>query len=209
MLLNGHLLSINYNKKDKIYWKCRQAGCKFTAITEGDQLQRQRGEHSHPCDVSLPGMKILRHRVKDLVQEQPLKPVRQVFGEVFADVNLADEREVDRLPSFTSIKNCLYRSRSNRLPPIPHTRADLQLEGEWTQTQDCREFVLANDGIANRLVIFGTIQNLRFVVLLPFLWTVLLRWLLRCSAINEFFPNSRIRGTGFGFNFALHRRRSV
>ena len=61
------------------------------------------------------------------------------------------------------MRGCLYRSRAKRLPPIPHTRVEVELTGEWTQTRDGRDFVLANDGVDDRLMIFGTVQNLRLL----------------------------------------------
>ena len=44
---------------------------------------------------------------------------------------------------------------------MPHTRAEVELTGDWTQTLDGRDFVLANDSVDDRLIIFGTVQNLR------------------------------------------------
>ena len=44
---------------------------------------------------------------------------------------------------------------------MPHTCAEVGLTGEWTQTLDGRDFVLANDGVDDRLIIFGTVKNLR------------------------------------------------
>ena len=151
---HGHMLSINYNRNDKTYWKCKQErNCHVTAITEFGNLL-------HPADAALPQMQVLKHRAKVVVRDQPHRPMKRMFVETFANVNIEDERQVDHLPTLKAMRSCLYHSRAKRLPPIPHTRAEVELTGEWTQTLDGRDFVLTNDGVDDRLIIFGTLQNL-------------------------------------------------
>ena len=48
LCLNGFILSINYQRATKRYWKCRKGNCKFTAVTEQNQLLSSKGEHDHP-----------------------------------------------------------------------------------------------------------------------------------------------------------------
>ena len=83
--------------------------------------------------------------------------MKRVFVETFVNVNIEDERQVDHLPTLKAMRSCLYRSRTKRLPPMPHARAEVELTGEWTQTLDGRDFVLANDGVNDRLIIFGIV----------------------------------------------------
>ena len=164
LVLHGYMLSINYNRNGKTYWKCKQErNCHVTAITEFDNLLQHRGEHTHPADAALPQMQVLKHRAKVVARDEPHRPMKRVFAETFANVNIEDERQVDQLPTLKAMRSCLYRSRAKRLPPIPHTRAEVELAGEWTQTLDGRDFVLANDGVDDRLIIFGTVQNLRLL----------------------------------------------
>ena len=88
--------------------------------------------------------------------------MKRVFAETFANANIKDECQVDHLPTLKAMRSCLYRSRAKRLPPIPHARAEVELVGEWAQTLDGRDFVLTN-GVDDRLIIFGTVQNLRLL----------------------------------------------
>ena len=67
---------------------------------------------------------------------------------------------MDHLPTLKAMRSYLYRSRAKRLPPIPRARAEVELTREWTQTLDGRDFVLANDGVNDKLINFGTVQNL-------------------------------------------------
>ena len=65
-----------------------------------------------------------------------------------------------QMPSFYSLKTSLYRSRRARLPPLPQSRADLDLSGEWCKTVSGEDFVLVDDGSSDRIVIFCTLDNL-------------------------------------------------
>ena len=101
-------------------------------------------------------MQVLKHHAKVVARDQSHRPMKRVFVETFANVNFEDERQVDHLPTLKAMRNCLYRSRAKLLPSIPHTRAEVELAGEWTQTLDGRDFALPNDNIDDRLLIFGT-----------------------------------------------------
>ncbi len=92
-----------------------------------------------------------------------MKTIKRVYAETFANVDLNDERNMDNMPSFKTLKYSLYLSRSKRIPRIPHTREDVHLDGEWTETLDGRNFVLVNDGDAERMIIFATQQNVRLL----------------------------------------------
>ena len=67
--LHGHLLSINISKNGKRYWKCKKAAdCRVTAITQDHRLVSHCGEHTHAPDESLPNMKVLVHRAKEMTR---------------------------------------------------------------------------------------------------------------------------------------------
>ena len=64
------------------------------------------------------------------------------------------------MPSLSSVKSNLYRERRKRLPPLPRTRADVNLSGEWANTLGGEQFLLAESGADNKIVILGTRSNL-------------------------------------------------
>ncbi len=64
------------------------------------------------------------------------------------------------MPTLPSVKTSLYRSRRARLPPLPQSRSDIQLEGDWTKTTRVKRFFLSNDGDENRIIIFPTDDQL-------------------------------------------------
>ena len=58
LVLHGHMLSINFNRNDKTYWKCKQErSCHVTAITEFDNLLQ------HPENIHIRRMQ-LYHKCK-------------------------------------------------------------------------------------------------------------------------------------------------
>ena len=44
---------------------------------------------------------------------------------------------------------------------MPTSLSDLDLSGEWCKTLGGEEFVLANDGSDDKIVLFRTVENLR------------------------------------------------
>ena len=53
---------------------------------------------------------------------------------------------IAQLPSMQSMKSSLYRTRRERLPPMPRSCAELNLTSDWAKMLDGQDFVLANDG---------------------------------------------------------------
>ena len=47
---------------------------------------------------------------------------------------------------------------------MPQSRSDINLEGEWATTLDGNEFIIANDGPDDKIVIFGTSASLRLLL---------------------------------------------
>ncbi len=47
------------------------------------------------------------------------------------------------------------------LPPMPSSRSELDLSGQWCSTMNGENIVLANDGLDNKIVIFGTEGSLQ------------------------------------------------
>ena len=163
LCLNGFVLSINYRRNNKKYWKCRKANCKFTAVTEEQELLSSRGEHGHPPEQAKIEIKKAVERAKAICKNEPHKPLKRAYREAFEEVDMENEQNLDDLPSLQKYKPTLYRARRKRLPKLPHTLAEITLPEEWRTTEDGRNFLLANDGVEERILIFGTSQNIRYL----------------------------------------------
>ncbi len=68
------------------------------------------------------------------------------------------------LQCFSRVPLCyhyyVFRQRAKLLPPLPKTRQEVVIEGKWAETTAGEKFLLADDGEENRIIIFGTVENL-------------------------------------------------
>lgn len=65
----------------------------------------------------------------------------------------------------SSVERSLQRHKVRNHPQLPQTREDLVLEPEHTVTADGGRFVLIDDGMADRILVFGTDRNLNRLAL--------------------------------------------
>ena len=72
----------------------------------------------------------------------------------------ASEHVAAQFPSLYTIQSSLYRSRRDRSPPMPTSRSECDLTGEWCKIIGGEEFVLANDISDDKIVLFKTVENL-------------------------------------------------
>jgi hypothetical protein len=63
---------------------------------------------------------------------------------------------VANIPTFQSCKGQLYNQRQKLHPTLPTTVADIDLNGEWTETTTREPFLLADTNTYGRLLVFGT-----------------------------------------------------
>lgn len=59
-------------------------------------------------------------------------------------------------PPLTAVERTLQRHKIKNRPPLPATRQDLVLPATYTITTDGRPFKLIDDGQADRIIVFGT-----------------------------------------------------
>ena len=85
-------------------------------------------------------------------------PITAMYNEQLITLNAHPERKsiAPKLPSFMSLKSSLYCNQRSRLPPLLKMRDEIRVEGDWTKTLTCENFLLCDDGI----LIFGAQENL-------------------------------------------------
>ena len=81
-------------------------------------------KHNHPPLVNEAESRLLT-RLRQRVQEE-IQPVLQLYNK---EVQNLDEDDAATVSSFYSVKSGLYRQRAKVLPPVPQTRADVDLTG--------------------------------------------------------------------------------
>jgi hypothetical protein len=74
------------------------------------------------------------------------------------DTNPEHDDFISELPTFYENRRSFNRSRNKETPKLPITCTDIQLEGKWTQ------FVIADDGNADKIIMFTTAHNLTILV---------------------------------------------
>ena len=52
----------------------------------------------------------------------------------------------------------MYRARRRNMPPLPATRADINIQGQWSTTNDNNRFLLHQD---DQMIIFSIDENLQ------------------------------------------------
>ena len=64
---------------------------------------------------------------------EEITPIPAIYNEQLISLNTHPERNsiAPKLPSFTSLKSSLYRNRRSRLPPLPKTRTEIRVEGDF------------------------------------------------------------------------------
>lgn len=82
--------------------------------------------------------------------------VKRKFTEAGED---ADEI-TSALPPYYRTKAKISKVRNEVLPPDPEYPEDISIEGPWTLTHNGDPFLLADDGRADKILIFGTPDNL-------------------------------------------------
>ncbi|XP_046555649.1 uncharacterized protein LOC124264911 [Haliotis rubra] len=153
VLHGGHKYRLHVDRQVATHWKCIIDKCKGRCSTIGDHITSV-SEHNHPPLVNEEESRLLT-RLRQRVQEE-IKPVQQIYNE---ETQNLDEEAAATVASY-SIKSGLYRQRAKVLPPVPRTRADVDLTGSWTETTDGQQFLVVDSEDEDRILIFSTAEML-------------------------------------------------
>ena len=95
------------------------------------------------------------------------KTIPEVYTERICDVlrvhNGAEETMISPAlaPTYDSIQTAMYRARAKHRPPLPRTRDALLLPDRLRMTLAGDDFLLIDDGSADRILIFAIHEFLR------------------------------------------------
>ena len=90
----------------------------------------------------------VKHNLRKRAREE-VTPISSIYNDALVDIATNSEENktlAGRLPTFPSLKSTLYRSRRSRLPPLPQSREDVQIEGRWQKTLSGEQFLLRQEG---------------------------------------------------------------
>jgi len=162
----GFKFSVKNRYKDKCYWRCVNRECPATVTTDQQTPVRFGSEHNHPSDITGITAEAFISDLKKLCREN-ISPIPSLYDDALGSLRNRDcdetvEQVIAKIPTFDTCSSSLYRSRSKLLPKLPQTQADIDLNGEWTETLAGEQFLLHDDTDerGDRIMIFGTISNL-------------------------------------------------
>lgn len=77
------------------------------------------------------------------------------------EINQLNVAAAATAPTLSSVERSLQRHKVKHRPPLPAARQDLDLPPESKLTTDGRQLLLIDDGAADRIMVFGTENQLR------------------------------------------------
>lgn len=163
LLHNGYRYSKDKRNDAGVqYWKCTNRDCSgraHTSDTNGLQLLKST-EHDHEPEMEATISAKIKADLCKRAAANPTQPMKEVYNEY---MNSADAPTVDDdilEPQLRSCTSQMYRARRQNMPPLPVTRDDIVLEGQWAVTNDNEPFILHQD---NDMVLLGTDSNLHLL----------------------------------------------
>lgn len=60
------------------------------------------------------------------------------------------------MATFTSVKSTIHRKKRKEVPSQPDHREDLHIPGLWRETLNGLNFILCDDRLEEKIIIFGT-----------------------------------------------------
>lgn len=164
LIHNGFKFHIKTRRGDRIYWQCSTRGCHSTINTLNSIPTKIARNHNHQPDPTKLKVESILQTMKDRSRDE-LTPIPTIYEEELVKLrnrewNDDTQQLVQQIPTFQSCKDQFYNQRHKTLPALPTSLADLQLQGEWTETTTGQQFLLADDNTNGRILLFSTQQNL-------------------------------------------------
>lgn len=69
---------------------------------------------------------------------------------------MTQNKREEAVATYQSVKSSIHRNIRKEVPPQPVNRKYLHIPGLWRQTLDGRNFILCDDGLDDKILIFGT-----------------------------------------------------
>ncbi|WAR15649.1 hypothetical protein MAR_005754, partial [Mya arenaria] len=165
LLISGFRFNMKSCKPDRIYWSCCQQGCGTRATTVDGRLTKHTDNHTHPPNNVDNDIRNIMGDIRKRCRDE-LTPIPTIYEEEIANIRGKDwdeetEQMARHIPTFQTYKTALYKERSKLRPVLPTSTANIQLEGEWTQTTAGGEFLQINIDETNKMLVVATRTGLQ------------------------------------------------
>ena len=161
---NGFQYRIKQRRDNRCYWICTTRNCRATINTLDNILVKLPDAHNHPNHQTKLKVDSVLKSIKKRCREETT-PIPTIYDQEVNKLRNPEWNEdahkvVEQLPTFKSSRGSFYNERAKIIPILPATRSDIILEGQWTLTTANQRFLLADDGNAERMLIFSSQKNL-------------------------------------------------
>ena len=83
--------------------------------------------------------------------KEEVTPVPTQYNEELVELSTQPDHSdvAPNLSTYSSFKSSMYRSRRKRLPPLPKTRGEIDLTGDWVNTLSEERFLFRDEGCSD------------------------------------------------------------
>ncbi len=167
-LLVSDEYTFSYDKKynGSVYWRCTVSGCKKRAIIEDGQFKKfNKEEHSHAPDTTKMISRTITNALKRKIDEEPTRAAKQIYNHVLQEFQQEATENFDEvavgLKTFDSVATIMYRQKRKHFPHQAMQRRDIAINGEFAVTKKGDQFLLAEEGEEEKILVFGTVMFLK------------------------------------------------
>ena len=98
--------------------------------------------------------------------------IPHIYSEALQDLSQCGNKSIvaAKMSTLSSLKSNFYREQWKRHPPMPQTRAEVTLAGDWANTLGGEPFILAEEGTDDEIILLGTQSNLHHLAEAECLW---------------------------------------
>jgi hypothetical protein len=160
--------TFSYDKKynGSVYWRCTVSVCKRRAITRDGNFEKfNKEEHSHAPDTKNMISRTTTNALKRKVDEEPTRPAKQIYNQVLQEIQHELAENFDEvavgLKTFDSVATIIYRQKRRHFPHQSRHRKDIFINGEFAVTKNGDQFLLAEEGEEEKILVFGTVAFLQ------------------------------------------------
>ena len=112
--------------------------------------------HDHEPDIESVAVDKMKSDLSTLSASNPTKKLKEIYRDYVQSEELPAD-DYFQIPMLSTCRSQMYRARCVNRPPLPKTRADINLQGQWTTTKQGERFLLHQE---EDMLIFATDDNI-------------------------------------------------
>ncbi|KAG8180231.1 hypothetical protein JTE90_017633 [Oedothorax gibbosus] len=154
LLRDGYLFRIGKRTPKKSYYTCLVSKCLSTVALDLDEkmvLSSNGIEHNHAANPAEIEVRKFHQKLRQNILDQPNTAIPQLYKETLSSIHASSE-VLSQIPTFTGIKNYMYKVRASVRHPLPKTMEEQQLDGICSKTTDGSDFLMVDEGIGDNRI---------------------------------------------------------